>query len=399
MVNQTQSTTNSSYVTPSAYRPPDTQSVAAGIIANNSQNGRRDTAGIKTDLAAAIAQNPAGATALQQAVESQLNPVERGQLASSTSLAQAKGGPSVGSVILDLTQVALDVVGIFEPTPFADGTNAIISAGRGNWLDAGLSVLGIVPYLGDLAKVGKMGKWAKTVANAVELAAGNATARKALEPALRKVFDAVNKVPDSVLKKLPDDARKAIEGMKKQLDEFFGAAAAKFSNAVTQTASRIGIPPAKVQSILDTAKGSRPDPTSYLPASRVAEHAKAFENGGSRFTLQTNLDKYGLGQKDGTAFILPKGEADRLIANAAGDPRKLEAALGLPVGQLNSATLVRVDFSPKALDELNIRIPSGNEAGANAQWLPGGILPSGANEAVIDGAIAKASQYTTTVIK
>jgi hypothetical protein len=34
--------------------------------------------------------------------------------------------------------------------------------------------------------------------------------------------------------------------------------------------------------------------------------------------------------------------------------------------------------------ELNIRIPSGNEMGANALWFPGGYLPTGYLEAVID---------------
>jgi hypothetical protein len=33
------------------------------------------------------------------------------------------------------------------------------------------------------------------------------------------------------------------------------------------------------------------------------------------------------------------------------------------------------------------------EAGANDQWLPGGFLPSGAHEAVLDGAKAKPTDY------
>lgn len=399
MVDQTKSASTSSTINQSATSPANANTTAAAIIANNSANGRRDIDSIKADLAAINAKNPASAGALTQAVAAQLTPVERGELASGRTLAQAKDGPSAASLALDITQIGLDIVGIFEPTPFADGANTLISLGRGDWLGAGLSLLGVVPYLGDLGKLGKLGKWGKTVANGVELAAKNPAAAKLLEPALRKVHDAVKAIPEGALKKLPDDAREAIEGMKKQLDTFFGAAKRVFSDTVQKTADRLGIPPEKVQSILDTNKGSRPDPTSYLPASRVAEHAKAFENGGSRFTLQSSLDKYGLGQRDGTTFILPKGEADRILKAAGGDPRKLEAALGLPAGQLDSATLVRVDFSPKALDELNMRIPSGNEAGANAQWLPGGVLPSGANEAVIDGARAKAGQYTTTVIK
>jgi hypothetical protein len=55
----------------------------------------------------------------------------------------------------DAVQSSLDAVGVVEPTPFADASNAVISVVRGNYTDAGLSVLGMVPYLGDLAKGGK----------------------------------------------------------------------------------------------------------------------------------------------------------------------------------------------------------------------------------------------------
>lgn len=283
MVNQTQSATTSSSVTQSTARPPDTQSLAAGIIANNSQGGRRDIAAIKADLAAINAQNPASAGALSQAIDAQLTPVERGQLASSTSLAQAPGGPSVGTLALDITQIGLDIVGIFEPTPFADGANTLISLGRGDWLGAGLSVLGVVPYIGDLAKLGKLGKWAKTIANGVELAAKNPAAAKILEPALRKVHDAIKAIPEGALKKLPDDAREAIQGMKKQLDEFFGAANKKLSDIPVSQLNR-----STLLAKLDTLDVStKPNTATFYSGrgSRQAAEAHAAANG--RITLET----------------------------------------------------------------------------------------------------------------
>ena len=283
MVNQTQSASTSSSVTQSTTRPPDTQSLAAGIIANNSQGGRRDIAAIKADLAAISAQNPASAGALSQAVAVQLTPVERGQLASSTSLAQAPGGPSVGTLALDITQIGLDIVGIFEPTPFADGANTLISLGRGDWLGAGLSVLGVVPYIGDLAKLGKLGKWAKTIANGVELAAKNPAAAKILEPALRKVHDALKAIPEGALKKLPDDAREAIQGMKKQLDEFFGAANKKLSDIPVSQLDR-----STLLTKLDTLDVStKPNTATFYSGrgSRQAAEAHAAANG--RITLET----------------------------------------------------------------------------------------------------------------
>jgi RHS repeat-associated protein len=56
----------------------------------------------------------------------------------------------------DAVQSSLDVAGVADPTPLSDGVNAVISVVRGNWTDAGLSALGMVPYLGDLAKGASM---------------------------------------------------------------------------------------------------------------------------------------------------------------------------------------------------------------------------------------------------
>lgn len=36
--------------------------------------------------------------------------------------------------------------GVFEPTPFADGTNVLISIGRGDWSGASMSGLSILPF-------------------------------------------------------------------------------------------------------------------------------------------------------------------------------------------------------------------------------------------------------------
>jgi hypothetical protein len=380
MVNQTQSASTLSSITQSNVRPPDTQSLAAGIIANNSQGGRRDVAAIKADLAAITAQNPASAGAIQQAVEKQLTPVERGQLASSTSLAQAPGGPSAATLALDITQVGLDIIGIFEPTPFADGANTLISLGRGDWLGAGLSVLGVIPYVGDLAKLGKLGKWAKTVANGVELAAKNPAARKLLEPALRKVYDAIKAVPDGALKKLPDDARKAIEGMKKQLDEFFGAAKTVFSDAVSKTAKRLGIPPEKVQSIIDAGQGNRPDPSTYMSKAQINAHLAKFDDGIVRFTSRAQFQKYGtLGPTPG--FAMPKAELSKIITEAKGDMRLVEKQLGLEKGALSEGDTMIVLIDRKNVSDLGI--PSGNEKGANSNWLPGGVTSGGVSEAIL----------------
>ena len=65
---------------------------------------------------------------------------------------------------LDVTQIALDIVGLVDPTPISDGVNGLISLGRGDWLGAGISAVSMIPYVGDAAKLGKLGRYAENTA-------------------------------------------------------------------------------------------------------------------------------------------------------------------------------------------------------------------------------------------
>ena len=145
--------------------------------------------------------------------------------------AGVQDGVNVGEVVLDLSQMTLDIVGIFDQTGLSDGANALISAGRGDWVGAGLSVLAIVPVVGALAAAGKLGKWAETVTKAVELAANNPAARAALEPMLRRLNDAIGAIPDAVMRNLPESMRSTLEGLKTKLDDFFGVGARRLAGA------------------------------------------------------------------------------------------------------------------------------------------------------------------------
>lgn len=153
----------------------------------------------------------------------------------------------------------------------------------------------------------------------------------------------------------------------------------------------------RIDEILAIPKGQRPDPASYLPPSYIDQHLAQFDAGATRFMTRANLDKYGIGQRDGTSFVMPKHEADALLARTQGDPRALEEALGLPEGFLEGNELVRVDIPDPR--ELNLRIPSGNEAGANDQWIPGGKLPTGNSEAVIDAKGIPDDRYSVSPVQ
>jgi hypothetical protein len=161
-------------------------------------------------------------------------------------------------------------------------------------------------------------------------------------------------------------------------------------------ASSNGLTDEKRDEILAIEKGDRPDPSEYLSPEYIQNHLEKFHEGAARFMPETNLDKWGIAQRDGTSFVMPKSEADALMDATRGDPRALEKALGLPDGFLESKKLVRIDI-PRP-EEFNLRIPSGNEAGANEQWIPGGLLPDGASEAVIDGGRIPEGGYTRSDI-
>jgi hypothetical protein len=155
-----------------------------------------------------------------------------------------------------------------------------------------------------------------------------------------------------------------------------------------------GLSAEKRDEILAMEKGTRPDPSEYLSPEYIEHHLDKFHDGATRFMPESNLDKYGIAQRDGTSFVMPKNEADALMDATRGDPRALERSLGLHEGFLDSKKLVRIDISHP--DDFNLRIPSGNEAGANEQWIPGGLLPDGAAEAVVDGGEIPPSGYSVS---
>lgn len=88
---------------------------------------------------------------------------------------------------LDLAQGALDAAGIVDPTPISDGLSALLSVARGNWIDAGLSVVSMLPYAGDaLGKTAKGSKLMARLAKGRAVIADNAIkARQIIANALK----------------------------------------------------------------------------------------------------------------------------------------------------------------------------------------------------------------------
>ena len=67
----------------------------------------------------------------------------------------------------DAVQTALDVAGIADPTPISDIAGGVLSAARGDWFGAAMSLVSIIPYAGDA--LGKTAKGARMLAKLVRL--------------------------------------------------------------------------------------------------------------------------------------------------------------------------------------------------------------------------------------
>lgn len=140
--------------------------------------------------------------------------------------------------------------------------------------------------------------------------------------------------------------------------------------------------------IVDAGKGNRPDPESYLDADYITQHLDQFENGATRIYNTDSLQNWGPGNNQvpgnatNTAYVFPTDQIQTLMDQAK-SPADLAQALGLPTDFFDGGNVQLRDFGP---DELaGLRMPSGNEGGTDVDhWIPGGYLPSGIPEAVID---------------
>jgi hypothetical protein len=140
--------------------------------------------------------------------------------------------------------------------------------------------------------------------------------------------------------------------------------------------------------VVGAGKKNRPYPGEYLDNDYIQDHLARFDDGATRFYRAESLERYGPGNA-GTTFVFPTSEIDNIIDRAGGDPKKLGTMLGLGEdffvdGDGNPVDIVRADFSYEDIANGNLRMPRGDEGGANAQWIPGGYLPEGIPEAVFN---------------
>lgn len=125
-------------------------------------------------------------------------------------------------------------------------------------------------------------------------------------------------------------------------------------------------------------KGDAPDPGDYLDADYISQHLARFDDGARRIYFSDTLHTYGPGQWDGSTFVFPTSELDEIIRNADGDVNIIADQLGMERSWFfddngDPRPLEVRHFDPSELT--NLRMPSGNEVGANEHWIPAGICP------------------------
>ncbi|RLM04475.1 hypothetical protein BIY27_22320 [Gibbsiella quercinecans] len=140
----------------------------------------------------------------------------------------------------------------------------------------------------------------------------------------------------------------------------------------------------KFNEIINIEKGLRPLPDNYLSNRYINYQLKEFEGGASRIVTRSSYEEYGIGKPDAgkSEFVLSNEKAASIMNETNGDPIQIAQKLGIPEQQLQNDSLVIVKFKPS--DLYSPRLPSGNEWGANDQWFPGGKLPGGDSEAIVD---------------
>ena len=188
-----------------------------GVIQLRTQGGANFQAGYMTLTVDGIRNTSFfGSTDMLRNLDSTLlNRIEQGNAQRLEALEFNDLSPEERQIIFDLSLVTLDIVGIVDPTPISDGTVAVVEVSQGNFAYAGLSVVSMVPWLGDLAKAGKAPRLIKIINEAVDYALTNPSFAKRIEPYLETFSSAYDLLPTS--------ARDALASAKTKVDDFLSA--------------------------------------------------------------------------------------------------------------------------------------------------------------------------------
>lgn len=140
------------------------------------------------------------------------------------------------------------------------------------------------------------------------------------------------------------------------------------------------------EKIMQLPKGQRPNPDIYLPEEYITKHLSKFEKGVSFFCPKDIIDNcislgIPLGRADGV-YVVPISKMEEIMNKTRGNVALIEKELAIPSGSWQVKQMCRVDITN--VQNLKLRMPSGNETGANSFFTPGGFTANGQPEAVIN---------------
>jgi hypothetical protein len=125
--------------------------------------------------------------------------------------------PEKRELLLDVGQFTLDMVGVVDPTPISDLTSGVVSLMRGNLTGAAISAIAIVPYVGDLAKLGKVPRYVDIVNKAIRVARTDNAFAAVLRPVLAKLLAVIDQIPMS---NVPPAIRAMLDRLRRSIDDF-----------------------------------------------------------------------------------------------------------------------------------------------------------------------------------
>ena len=108
------------------------------------------------------------------------------------------------------SDLAWDVASLADPTGTVDLANAVRYATKGDWVGAGLSTLGAIPVVGNLATIGKMGKTAISLAKTTKPVTALAKIEKPTVAVARRIYPKADTVTE--IKPLVKTATSSIAG-------------------------------------------------------------------------------------------------------------------------------------------------------------------------------------------
>ena len=154
------------------------------------------------------------------------------------------------------------------------------------------------------------------------------------------------------------------------------------SEAAAKKCEEAGLSEERVVELRETPRGDKPEPSEYLSKDYIDNHLSNFEESGCyKIISNRNGEPSGdIANSSNSIFVINGKDADRLISEAGGDPRKLEKSLAMEKGYLgDNPYIIRCD-NPQ-----NLRMSTGNETNAwQNEWCPGGTTRGGVDEAIVD---------------